>query len=53
MLAELLAFFRGDFPDGHPYGSVTAVPGEGSMPNIYTPTDSGRTAGFAGELRNR
>ena len=27
MLAELLAFFRGEFATGHPYGSVTGIPG--------------------------
>ena len=26
LLAELLAFFRGEFPEGHPYVRVTAVP---------------------------
>ena len=35
LLAELLAFFRGEFPEGHPYASVTAVPGQGTMPNIW------------------
>jgi luciferase family oxidoreductase group 1 len=32
--SRLLAFFRGEFPDGHPYGRVTAVPGQGAMPPI-------------------
>jgi len=50
LLAELLAFFRGGFPDGHPYGTVTAVPGRGAMPEIWLLGSSTYSAELAGEL---
>ncbi|HEY4779005.1 MAG TPA: MsnO8 family LLM class oxidoreductase, partial [Solirubrobacterales bacterium] len=31
-LGELLAFFQGTFPDGHPFRQITAVPGYGDQP---------------------
>lgn len=34
LVAELLAFFRGEFPEGHPYGRIVAVPGRGALPSI-------------------
>lgn len=50
LLAELLAFFRGEFPEGHPYGSVTAVPGQGTMPNIWLLGSGTYSAELAGTI---
>ncbi|MCB0868257.1 MAG: LLM class flavin-dependent oxidoreductase [Solirubrobacterales bacterium] len=49
-LAELTGFFTGQWPDGHPYSSITAVPGEGAMPEIWLLGSSGYTAQVAGLL---
>jgi luciferase family oxidoreductase group 1 len=50
LLAELLSFFRGEFPDGHPYNRVTAVPGQGAMPKIWLLGSSTYSAQLAGAL---
>ena len=50
MLAELLAFFRGEFPKGHPYGRVKAIPGLGAMPKIWLLGSSTYSAQVAGAL---
>ena len=34
-LVELLGYFSGSFPEGHPYRNVTAVPGLGYRPAIW------------------
>ena len=34
-LAQLLAFFDGSFPDGHPYAGITAVPARGYRPDVW------------------
>jgi luciferase family oxidoreductase group 1 len=34
-LGQLLAFFSGGFPDGHPFGRITAVPGLGYRPEVW------------------
>ena len=49
-LAELLGFFTGNFPDGHPFTAITAVPGLGAMPEIWLLGSSGFTAQVAGLL---
>jgi luciferase family oxidoreductase group 1 len=49
-LAELVAFFRGEFPAEHPYSRITAVPGEGDMPEIWLLGSSGYSAQLAGML---
>lgn len=49
-LGELLAFFAGSFPDGHPYREITAVPGEGYEPEIWLLGSSGYSAQVAGML---
>lgn len=49
-LGELMGFFTGNFPDGHPYNSITAVPGLGQMPEIWLLGSSGFTAQVAGLL---
>jgi luciferase family oxidoreductase group 1 len=50
LLAELLAFFRGEFPERHPYGRVTAVPGLGAMPKIWLLGSSTYSAQLAGGI---
>ena len=49
-LAELIGFFKGEFPAGHPYNHVTAVPGAGDMPEIWLLGSSGYSAQLAGML---
>ncbi len=49
-LAELTGFFDGEFPPGHPYASITAVPGLGRHPQIWLLGSSGYTAQVAGLL---
>jgi luciferase family oxidoreductase group 1 len=49
-LAELVAFFDGGFPEGHPYSRITAVPGRGNKPAIWLLGSSGFSAQLAGIL---
>jgi luciferase family oxidoreductase group 1 len=49
-LGELVGFFRGGFPEGHPYRSITAVPGLGDGPPIWLLGSSGYSAQLAGLL---
>ena len=49
-LAELIGFFTGGFPEGHPYGQITAVPGKGDEPAIWLLGSSGYSAQLAGML---
>jgi luciferase family oxidoreductase group 1 len=49
-LAQLLGFFRGSFPEGHPYRSIQAVPGAGNMPALWLLGSSGYSAQVAGYL---
>ncbi|HEY0487773.1 MAG TPA: LLM class flavin-dependent oxidoreductase [Mycobacteriales bacterium] len=49
-LSELVAFFRGEFPEGHPYRSVVPVPGQGYEPAIWLLGSSGYSAQVAGLL---
>jgi len=49
-LAELIAFFRGGFPAGHPYGRIHAVPGEGDMPALWLLGSTGYSAHAAAYL---
>ena len=49
-LMDLLGFFTGTFPPGHPYGGITAVPGLGNMPSIWLLGSSGYSAQVAGLL---
>ena len=50
LLGELLGFFTGEFPPGHPYGAISAVPGLGHQPEIWLLGSSGYTAQVAGLL---
>jgi luciferase family oxidoreductase group 1 len=49
-LSELIGFFRGEFPEGHPYNHITAVPGVGDQPEIWLLGSSGYSAQLAGML---
>jgi luciferase family oxidoreductase group 1 len=49
-LGELLAFFDGKWPEGHPYQAITAVPGEGYRPPVWLLGSSGYSAQVAGLL---
>jgi len=35
LLAELLAFEDGDFPDEHPFGKITVTPDDASLPPVW------------------
>ena len=50
-LGELLAYFSGGFPEGHPYAQITAVPARGYQPEIWllgSSTYSAQAAGLLG-----
>ena len=49
-LGELLHFFDGEFPEGHPYNAITAVPAAGNMPEIWLLGSSDYSAQVAGML---
>jgi luciferase family oxidoreductase group 1 len=49
-LAELLAFFGGNFPEGHPYRSMLAVPEDAATPQLWMLSSSGYGAQVAAEL---
>jgi luciferase family oxidoreductase group 1 len=49
-LSELVGFFRGGFPDDHPYRAIQAVPGYGEAPPIWLLGSSGYSAQLAGML---
>ncbi len=47
---ELLAFFDGTFPEGHPYRQITAVPARGFRPAVWLLGSSDYSAQVAGLL---
>jgi luciferase family oxidoreductase group 1 len=47
-IAELLAFFAGSFPPGHPYERIAAVPSDGVVPPIWMLGSSTWSAKMAG-----
>ena len=49
-LLDLIGFFRGDFPDDHPYRAITATPGLGNMPALWLLGSSDFSAQVAGVL---
>jgi luciferase family oxidoreductase group 1 len=49
-MAELLAFERNDFPDGHPFKDVRVVPEQVDLPPVWLLGSSGASAEFAGGL---
>jgi luciferase family oxidoreductase group 1 len=49
-MAELLAFERGEFPEGHPFAEVRVVPEQVALPPVWILGSSGASAQFAGGL---
>jgi luciferase family oxidoreductase group 1 len=49
-LLDLLAFFTGVWPDGHPFAQITAVPGRGQQPAVWLLGSSGYSAQVAALL---
>jgi luciferase family oxidoreductase group 1 len=49
-LMDLLGFFTGRWPDGHPFAQITAVPGRGNQPAMWLLGSSGYSAQVAGML---
>ena len=49
-LTDLLGFFTGQWPTGHPNTTVHAVPGEGNGPDMWLLGSSGYSAQVAGAL---
>ncbi len=49
-LSDLLGFFRGTWPEGHPFGQIRAVPALGNQPDIWLLGSSGYSAQVAGLL---
>ena len=49
-LGELIGFFSGEWPEGHPYAAITAVPGQGNTPSMWLLGSSGYSAQVAGLL---
>ncbi|MER6400593.1 MULTISPECIES: LLM class flavin-dependent oxidoreductase [unclassified Kitasatospora] len=49
-LSELTHFLDGDFPDGHPYARLAAVPRSAGRPPIWLLGSSGFSAQLAGRL---
>ena len=49
-LVELLGYFTGDFPAGHPYARITATPGLGYQPALWLLGSSDYSAQVAGLL---
>jgi luciferase family oxidoreductase group 1 len=49
-LTDLIGFFTGEWPAGHPFATVRAVPGQGSAPAMWLLGSSGYSAQVAGLL---
>ncbi len=49
-LVELYGFFRGEFPEGHPYRDVQATPGLGYEPALWLLGSSDYSARASGQL---
>jgi luciferase family oxidoreductase group 1 len=49
-LMDLLGFFTGRWPEGHPFARITAVPGRGHQPAMWLLGSSGYSAQVAGVL---
>ena len=49
-LVELIGYFSGRFPEGHPYARITAVPGLGYQPDLWLLGSSDYSARAAGML---
>ena len=49
-LTDLLAYFSGNWPQGHPFAAITAVPGKGEAPDVWLLGSSGYSAQVAAAL---
>ena len=49
-IMDLLGFFTGRWPEGHPFAQITAVPGRGHQPAMWLLGSSGYSAQVAGLL---
>jgi len=49
-LMDLLGYFTGRWPEGHPFARITAVPGRGYQPAMWLLGSSGYSAQVAGVL---
>jgi luciferase family oxidoreductase group 1 len=49
-LMDLLGFFTGRWPEGHPFAQITAMPGRGNQPDMWLLGSSGYSAQVAGLL---
>ena len=49
-LAELLAYLEDDFPPGHPFARLAALPGRPEAPDVWLLGSSPQSAIWAGEL---
>ena len=49
-LVELLAYFEGGFPGGHPFAELAALPGRPGMPEVWLLGTSPQSALWAAEL---
>lgn len=49
-LTDLLGYFSGDWPDGHPFASIIAVPGRGNTPALWLLGSSGYSSQVAALL---
>jgi luciferase family oxidoreductase group 1 len=49
-LTDLLAYFSGEWPTGHPFAAITAVPGKGERPDIWLLGSSDYSAQVAAAL---
>jgi luciferase family oxidoreductase group 1 len=49
-LMDLLGYFTGRWPEGHPFAQITAVPGRGNQPAMWLLGSSGYSAQVAGLL---
>jgi luciferase family oxidoreductase group 1 len=49
-LTDLIGFFTGEWPAGHPFAKVHAVPGQGNAPDMWLLGSSGYSAQVAGVL---
>ena len=52
-LRDLMAFFDGDFPVGHPYEGMRSIPGRGLRPPIWLLGSSGFSAQVAAAIGER
>lgn len=50
LIAELLAFSKGDFPEGHPFGRIGVAPQGIALPPIWMLGSSGGSAEMAGRI---